>query len=332
MSEFSGWQKAAILLMVTGPEVATQVIRYLGEDEIARITQEMATLGTPPTEAREQVVAEFERLAHGGASATGMAFVRQLLERALGPQRARELIDRVVEPAHAVPFEALRKAPAAQVASLLLDEHPQVAAVALAHLRPEQGAAILKQMPGDVAADLAQRIARARHVSPELMRRIEHSLERRLLLVAPSAPGARPAGGVKVVADLIARVDRETEKDVLGRLEALDPQLAEEVKSLLFTFEDLATLDEASLQRVLREVDQKVLATALKGAPQEIREKVFANVSTRVAEVVKEQMEVMGPVRLREVEEARRAIVAAVRALEESGEIVITREEEMVVS
>lgn len=218
------------------------------------------------------------------------------------------------------------------MASLLLDEHPQVAAVAIAHLRPDQGAAVLKQMPGEVAADIAQRIARARHVSPELLRRIEHSLERRLLLVAPSSAGGRSAAGVKVVADLIARVDRETEKDVLGRLESLDPQLAEEVMGLLFTFEDLATLDEASLQRVLREVDQKVLAVALKGAPQEIREKVFANVSTRVAEVVKEQMEVMGPVRLREVEEARRTIVAAVRALEESGEIVITREEELVVS
>jgi flagellar motor switch protein FliG len=277
------------------------------------------------------VLEEFGREATGGAGIAGMAFVREVLEKALGGPRARELLDQIAAPERARLFERLRQAPPAQIAALLRDEHPQVAALALAHLRPDQAAAALRAMPDAAKAELARRIARAQPVSPELLRRVEHALERRLLVFAPQAQPEGPAGGVRALVDIITRVDRDTERAILGQLEQRDPKLAEEVKALLFVFEDLLILDDLTLQRVLREVEHKTIALALKGASQDVRDKVLRNLSQRAVEVVKEEMDMMGPVRLRDVEEARRSIVGVVRRLEEAGEITIVREEEQVV-
>jgi flagellar motor switch protein FliG len=327
----SGRKRAAIFLRALGAEVAAQVLRYLDDEEVASLTAEIAALGVVPPDVVSAVLDEIGRLATGGPGIAGLSYVRELLERAVGGPRARELMERIVQPSRARLFERLRQAPPNQVAALLRDEHPQVAALALAHLRPDQAAAALRALPDQVKADLARRIARTQSVSPELLRRVEHALERRLAVFAPQAQADGPAGGVRALVDIITRVDRDTERAVIGQIEQTDPKLAEEVKSLLFVFEDLLVLDDITLQRVLREVEHKTIALALKGTSQDVRDKVMRNLSSRVVDVVKEEMDMMGPVRLRDVEEARRSIVAVVRRLEEAGEITVLREEEQVV-
>lgn len=329
--KLSGRTKAAIFLRALGAEVAAQVLRYLDDDEVAAVTAEIASLGAVPADAVHAVLEEIGRMVTGGAGIAGLSYVRELLERAVGGPRARELMERIAQPFRSHLFERLRQAPPIQVAALLRDEHPQVAALALAHLRPDQAAAVLRAMPDPLRADLARRIARTQSVSPELLRRVEHALERRLAVFAPQAQAAGPPGGVRALVDIITRVDRDTEHAVLGQIEQTDPKLAEEVKALLFVFEDLLVLDDITLQRVLRDTEHKTIAMALKGASQDVRDKVMRNMSARVVEVVKEEMDMMGPVRLRDVEEARRSIVAVVRRLEEAGEITVLREEEQVV-
>lgn len=331
MSTLRGRAKAAILMLTLAGDVASQIIRFLGEDEVTALTAEMASVGTVSPQQREAVLDEFGRLALHGAGGAGLAYVRDLLERALGAQRARDMMDRLVEPQRATPFERMRRAPADHVAALLQDEHPQVAAIALTHLRSEHAAQVLRYLPDDRKADVARRIAQAQPVNPELMRRVEHALERRLTVVVPTgADGA--TGGVRTLVDIITRLDRDTERAVLSQIEQSDPGLAEEVKALLFVFDDLLMLGDATLQRVLRDVEHKVIATALKGASDDLREKVWKNLSTRAVEVVKEEMELMGAVRVRDVEDARRTIVGTVRRLEEAGEITVMREEEQLVS
>jgi flagellar motor switch protein FliG len=325
-----GSAKAAILMLTLSGDVASQIIRFLGEDEVAAITAEMAMIGTVPSQQREAVLDEFTRAALHGAGGGGLGYVRELLERALGAQRARDMMERLAEPQRAAPFERMRRAPADQIAALLQDEHPQVAAVALTRLRSDQAAQVLRYLPDDRKADVARRIARAQPVDPELMRRVEHALERRLTVVPAGSDAA--AGGVRVLVDIITRVDRETERAVLAQIEQADPALAEEVKGLLFVFEDLMMLGDSALQRVLRDVEHKVVATALKGASDDLREMILKNLSTRAVEIVKEEMDLMGAVRVRDVEDARRIIVGTVRQLEEAGEITVMRGEEQLVS
>jgi flagellar motor switch protein FliG len=322
-----GANKAAVLLLSLPPEVSSQIIRFLGEDDVALLGQAMAAVGPVAQEAQETVLDEFARqTASGGA---GYGQVRELLERALGTQRARDLMDRVVQPNRVTPFDRMRQAPAEQVAALLQEEHPQVAAIALTHLRSEQAAQVLQHLPNDRKADVARRIAQSQPVSPEILRRVEHALERRLMVVIPHREvNEGAASGMRTLADIIARTDRETERAVLGSLQEADPALAEEIKGLLFVFDDLMALSDVTLQRVLRDVDHKVLATALKGTTEDLREKIFKNLSTRAQEVVKEEMDLMGPVPVRDVEDARRTVVGSVRPLEDSGEITISREGE----
>ncbi|MHB8733312.1 MAG: flagellar motor switch protein FliG [bacterium] len=322
-----GPTKAAVLLLSLPTEISSQIIRFLGEDDVALLGQAMAAVGPVPPEAAETVLDEFAAQTSGGGAGYGQ--VRELLERALGQQRARDLMDRVVQPNRVTPFDRMRQAPAEQVAALLQEEHPQVAAIALAHLRSEQAAQVLQHLPNDRKADVARRIAQAQPVSPEILRRVEHALERRLMVVVPhreTTDGA--ATGMRTLADIIARTDRETERAVLGSLQEADPQLAEEIKGLLFVFDDLMAMKDVTLQRVLRDVDQKVLATALKGTTEDLRERIFRNLSSGAQEVVKEEMDLMGPVPVRDVEDARRTVVSAVRQLEEAGEITISREGE----
>jgi len=328
VSVSSGKRKAAIFMLMLPSDVASQVLKFLSEDDVAPLLGEMMAVGTAPAHERAAVLKEFSRATVSGGG-NGMAYYRELLQGAMEPQRAEALLQRLM-PKRSTAFDRMRRARPEQIAAVLKNEHPQAAALALSYLPSDVAGKTLQLMPAEVKADLAHRIARAQPVNPELMRRVEHALEKKIVVMSPAA--AQPAGGVMTLVDIIARVDRESERAILGDLEKTDPKLVEEVKALLFTFDDLLMLSDVTLQRVLRDVEHKVVATALKGAAEDVRDKIFKNLSQRAQEVVKEEMELMGATRMRDVENARRAIVALVRALEETGDITIVRgEEELVV-
>jgi flagellar motor switch protein FliG len=327
-SALTGRRKAAIFMLMLPSDVAAQVLKYLNEDDVAPLLAEMMAVGNAPNAERESVLKEFGRSTVFGGSG-GMSYYRELLQGAVGPQRAEDMLAQLM-PKQSAMFDRMRRARPEQIAAVLADEHPQAAALALSYLPSDVAGRALQNMPASVKADLAHRIARAQPVSPELLRRVEHSLEKKIVVVMPLT--AEPTGGVKALVDIITRVDRDSERAILGELEKRDPSLVDEVKALLFVFDDLLMLSDATLQRVLRDVEHKVVATALKGAQDDVREKMLRNLSQRAQEVVKEEMELMGATRVRDVENARRAIVAVVRALEESGEITVVRgEEELVV-
>jgi flagellar motor switch protein FliG len=323
----NGKRKAAIFMLTLPSDVAAQVLKFLGEDDVAPLLTEMMAVGSAPREERKHVLEEFGHATMLGGNG-GMAYYRELLQGALGSQRADDMLEQLKPRKNAL-FDRMRRARPEQIAAVLQDEHPQAAAIVLSYLPSDVAGKALQFMPEPVKADLAQRIARAQPVNPELLSRLDHALEKRIVVMSPVASEA--TGGVKTLADIITRVDRDSERAILGELEKSDPKLVEEVKALLFSFDDLLTLSDITLQRVLRDVEHKVVATALKGAPEDVREKVLRNLSQRAQEAVKEEMDLMGATRLRDVENARRAIVTVVRALEETGEITIVRgEEEMV--
>jgi len=328
MNDLPGKRKAAIFMLSLPSDVAAQVLKFLGEDEVGPLMSEMMAIGSEAAfQDREKVLQEFGRSTVFGGTG-GMTYYRELLTGALGQQRADDLMEELM-PKRSMPFDRMRRARPEQIAAVLADEHLQAAAIALAHLRSDVAAKVLQLIPSEHKAELAQRIARTQPVSPELLRRVEHSLEKKLVVVSPQA--SEPTGGVKALVEIIMRVDRDSERAILGELEKKDPKLVEEVKALLFVFDDLLMLSDVTIQRVLRDVEHKIVATALKGATDDIRDKVMKNLSQRAQEVVKEEMELMGATRVRDVENARRSIVAIVRQLEDAGEITVVREEEEMV-
>jgi len=324
----SGKRKAAILMLMLPSDIASQVLKFLAQDDVVPLLAEMMTIGSAPVQERTAVLKEFIQATISG-DGSGISYYRDLLQGAMDPQRAEDLLQRLM-PKQNVLFDRMRRARPEQIAAVLQDEHPQAAALALSYLPSDVAGRVLQVMPESVKADLAHRIARAQPVSPELLRRVEHSLEKKIIVMSPAA--SEPAGGVKALVDIITRVDRESERVILGALEKTDPKLVEEVKALLFTFDDLLMLSDVTLQRVLRDVEHKAVATALKGAAEDVRDKIFRNLSQRAQEVVKEEMELMGATRMRDVENARRSIVSIVRTLEEAGEITVVRGEEELVA
>lgn len=331
--ELSGKQKAAILVAALGPEKASDIYKHLNQEEIEDLTLEIAGLGKVSKEVRDRVVEEFHQLCLAQEYITrgGMEYAREILEKALGRQKANEIMSRLAQTLQVTPFEFMRRADASQIFSFLQGEHPQTISLIIAHLQPEQGAMILSSLPTELQADVAKRIAEMDRTSPEVIRDVERVLERKLASIMGQDFAA--AGGVKSLVEVLNRVDRGTEKGILETLEEQDPELAEEVKRLMFVFEDIIGLDARSVQQILREVDMKDLALALKGASEEVKQKIFSNMSERASTILKEDMDFMGPVRLRNVEDAQQRIVNVIRRLEEAGEIVVARggQEEIVV-
>ena len=331
--DLRGREKAAILLVSLGPEVSAQVYKHLDDATIELLTLEIANMRriTPDTkldvlkEAQEVIMAR-EFMTQGGVD-----YARKLLEQALGPERAQDILRRITASLQVRPFDFVRHADPAQLISFIQGEHPQTIALILSYLSPEQAAQVLGGLPPSAQWDVARRVARMDRITPEVLREVERVLERKHSTVM--GQDFTMAGGVDAVVAIINRVDRGTERNIIEALEEQDPELAEEIKKRLFVFEDIIGMDDRSLQRVLREVDMKDLSLALKGATEELRVKFFRNMSKRAAEMLKEDMDFMGPVRVRMVEEAQQKIVNVVRALEEAGEIVIARggEEELVV-
>lgn len=323
---FTGVQKAAIVLMQLGKDRAATILRQLREQEISEIMAEVARLQYLEAEEIEQVLAEFKDtfIARSHIAQGGYDTARELLEASVGPEKATEILENLGVTLVAAPFEFLRRADSRQVLSYLQDEHPQTIALVLAHMHSEAGALVLSALPEDLQGDVAERIARMDRTSPEVIEHVEAILERKLSTVIQQADFSS-AGGIQTLVDILNRSDRTTERLILDGLEHNDPTLADEVRSRMFVFEDITTLDDRSVQLVLRQVDAKELAIALKGVDAKVRDKILNNMSERAAANLSEEITLLGPVKLKTVEESQAAVVRVIRALEESGQIVMSR-------
>ncbi len=321
----NGRQKAAHLLISLGPEKSAKIFRHLKEDELEQVTLEIANVRKTTSEQLDEIMRDFYELclANRYIQQGGIAYAQEVLEKALGPEKAMSIISRISSSLQVRPFDFVHKTEPTQVLSFIQGEHPQTIALILAYLDSAKAAIILSALPPDRQVDVAKRIALMNNTSPEVIKEVERVLERKLSSVAPQEVSS--AGGVKAVVEILNRVDRGTEKTILEALEIQDPELAEDIKKLMFVFEDLVTLDDRSVQRILRDVDNHDLALALKGASHEVANKIYSNLSKRAADMLREDIQFLGPVRLRDVEESQQRIVNVIRRLEDSGEIVIAR-------
>jgi len=326
ISGLSGAEKAAILLTKMGKEQAAKVLRMLRDNEVAAITAEIARMHNVPSEQVAAVMQEFRVMtsAQRYVAQGGVDFARELLEQSLGLDKAGEILDRLHVTLMDAPFEFLRKADPRQVLGFLQEEHPQTIALVLAHMQPEPAALVLSALEEDLQRDVAVRLAVMDRTSPDIVAAVEESLQRRLSSVLQQAEFST-TGGVGSLVEILNRADRATERLIFEGLEDFDTELADEVRSMMFVFEDILTLDDRSVQLVLRQVDSKELSVALKGVKAEVRQKIFTNVSSRAAQNLQEEIDMMGAVRLKTVEEAQAAVVRVIRALEEAGQIVIAR-------
>ena len=324
-NELTPKQKAAILLISLGPEVSSQVFRHLREDEIEKLTLEIASQRKVTQEQKEKVLDEFHSLlvAKEYISAGGLDYAREVLEKALGPEKAVSIINRLTSSLQIRPFDFARKTDPSQLLNFIQNEHPQTIALIMAYLTPEQSAAIISNLPADRQVEVSKRIALMDRTSPDVLKDVERVLERKLSSLATQ--DFTTAGGVDAIVEMLNRVDRTTERTIIENLEVQNPELAEEIKRKMFVFEDIVMLDDRSLQMVLREIDQKDLALALKASSGEVGEKIYKNMSKRASEMLREEIEYMGPVRIRDVEESQQKIVNVIRRLEESGEIIVSR-------
>jgi flagellar motor switch protein FliG len=325
-SPLSGVQKAAVLLVHLGRERSSKIIARLGGPELEELTAEIVRLRSVPPDVVRDVVAEFHEMARSDNRLVtgGLSYAQTLLESSLGKDRASRVLDRVAEASVESPFMFLHKADPQQILGVLTGEHPQTIAVVLAHLRPEQSSLILSGLERETQADIAHRIATMGRLDPDIVRNLEQVLYGRTSTVLTTTSDDA-VGGVDPLVEIINKADRSTERSILEGLDALDRELAEEIRGRLFVFEDITGLEDRAVQLVLRQVDGTDLARALKGVTEEVRGKVLSNMSERASQNLVEEIELMGRVRLSEVEEAQAKVVQAIRALEESGQIVISR-------
>ena len=324
-SEMDGIQKAAILLITLGPEKAAVVFKHLKEDEIEQLTLEIANTRSVTPAQKEQVLNEFYEicLAQQYIAEGGIGYAKDLLQKALGENKAQEVLGKLTASLQVRPFEFIRKTEASQILNFIQDEHPQTIALILSYLSPQQAASIISSLTPDKQTDVAKRIAMMDRTSPDVIKEVENILEQKLASLV--SQDYTIVGGVDSVVEVLNTVDRGTEKHIMENLEIEEPELADEIRKKMFVFEDILILDDRSIQRVLREVENSELAVALKNANEEVQNVIFNNMSTRLVDMIKEDMEYMGPVRLKDVEEAQQKIVNIIRKLEDSAEIVISR-------
>ncbi len=323
--ELSGVQKAAILLIILGPEKSAEIFRHLKEEEIEELTLEIANTQSVSPDVKEDVLNEFYQvcLAQQYIAEGGIGYAKDLLEKALGDDEAKRVISKLTASLQVRPFEFIRKTEPSQVLAFIQDEHPQTIAMILSYLPPAQASMILGALNPEKQADVAKRIALMDRTSPEVIKEVERVLERKLSSLINQ--DYTIAGGVDSIVAILNTVDRGTEKRIMESLEIEEPELADEIRKKMFVFEDILLLDDRAIQRVLRDVDNGDLGIALKGANEEVQNAIFKNLSSRLSTMIKEDMEFMGPVRMRDVEEAQQKIVGIIRKLEDSSEIVISR-------
>ena len=324
-SGLDGIQKSAILLIALGPEKSSQIFKHLREDEIEQLTLEIANTSSISPQTKEEVLAEFYEvcLAQQYIAEGGIAYAKELLEAALGEDKAKDVIGKLTASLQVRPFEFIRKTDPGQLLNFIQDEHPQTIALILSYLPAQQASHVISSLPPEKQADVAKRIATMDRTSPDVIKEVESVLERKLASLVNQ--DYTIIGGVDAIVAILNAVDRGTERHILETLEIEDPELADEIRRKMFVFEDIRTLNQKSIQRVLKDVDNADLTIALKGTNEELQNIIFNNLSKRLAEMIKEDMEFMGPVRLKDVEEAQQKIVNIVRKLEDSGEIVVAR-------
>jgi flagellar motor switch protein FliG len=324
LDQLSGAQKAAILCMVLGSESASLITQKLAQEEVETISFEIARMDRVSTEATDAVLAEWIEvmMAADSIAAGGMEFAREVLERAFGPQKAKGMLTRIqAQISETAGLHRLRNADPQQLGNMLRGEHPQTVALILAHLEPPHTAGVLKELDPTFGAEVVLRMARMEKVSPDMLVLIERSILTETDL-AP-AQGLTTSGGPAVVAEVLNLVTPSLEKAIMRGVEEKDPALSEQIRNLMFVFEDVVSLDERSLQRLLREIDVKELALALKSSSNEVKNKIMGGMSQRATASLKEEMEMLGPARKRDIEAAQTAIVAMIRKLEDAGEIVV---------
>ena len=323
--KMSGLQKAAVLLIALGPEKSASIFRYLKEDEIEELTLEIANTRSIAPQLKDDIINEFYQvcLAQQYISEGGIGYAKDLLDKALGEERAQQVITKLTASLQVRPFEFVRKTDASQVLNFIQDEHPQTIAMILSYLSPNQASMIVGSLDPEKQADVAKRIAMMDRTSPDVIKEVESVLERKLASLANQ--DYTIVGGVDAIVNILNTVDRSTEKHIMETLEVEEPELADEIRKKMFVFEDILLLDDRAIQRVLRDVENSDLAIALKGSNDEVKGAILKNLSKRLAAMIEEDMEFMGPVRMKDVEEAQQKIVAVIRKLEDSAEIVISR-------
>ena len=320
-----GLQKAAILLIALGPERSAGIFKHLKEDEIEELTLEIANTRSVTPQIKEQIIDEFYEvcLAQQYIAEGGINYARDLLEKALGAEKAMDVIGKLMASLQVKPFEFIRKTDPSQLINFIQDEHPQTIALILSYLSASQAAMILSGLPAERQADVAKRIAVMDRTSPDVIKEVEKVLESKMASLVNQ--DYTIIGGVDAVVEVLNTVDRSTERHIMETLEIEEPELADEIRKKMFVFEDVLLLDNRAIQRVLRDVDNNDLAIAMKNANEQVQNAIFDNLSKRLAVMIKEDMEFMGPVRMKDVEEAQQKIVNIIRKLEDSGEIVISR-------
>ena len=323
--KMSGLQKSAILLIALGPEKSANLFKHLKEEEIEELTLEIANTRSITPQIKEGIIEEFYQLclAQQYIAEGGIGYAKELLEKALGAEKAMSVIGKLTASLQVKPFEFVRKTDASQLLNFIQDEHPQTIALILSYLSPIQASMIISALPPERQAEVAKRVAMMDRTSPDIIKEVEKILESKLANLVNQ--DYTIIGGVDAVVEILNAVDRGTEKHIMETLEIEEPELADEIRKKMFVFEDILLLDDRSIQRVLREVDNNDLAIALKGANENVQAAIFNNLSKRLAAMIREDMEYMGPVRMKDVEEAQQKIVNIIRKLEDSAEIVISR-------
>jgi flagellar motor switch protein FliG len=323
--EMDGVEKAATLLITLGPEKSAKIFKHLKEEEIEQLTLEIANTSSVSPQTKEKVLSEFYEicLAQQYIAEGGIGYAKELLEKALGEEKAKDVIGKLTASLQVRPFEFIRKTDPSQLLNFIQDEHPQTIALILSYLPASQASMVVSSLPPEKQADVARRIAQMDRTSPDVIKQVEKVLERKLSSLVNQ--DYTIVGGVDAIVSILNSVDRGTEKHIMETLEVEEPELADEIRKKMFVFEDILSLDDRAIQRVLRDVDNSDLALALKGATEEVQNVILNNLSKRLAVMIKEDMEYMGPVRMKDVEEAQQKIVNIIRKLEDSAEIVIAR-------
>lgn len=329
----TGKQKAATLLIALGQEVAADVFKHLKDEEIEQLTLEIARLHKVDSNTKDVVYDEFNQLmlAQQYISQGGLNYAKELLQKALGEDRALSIITKLTSSLQVKPFDFIQRTEPSQILNFISGEHPQTIALIISYLPADKAGMIISELPPERQADIAKRIALMDRTSPEMIREVERVLERKLSSIV--GQDYTSTGGLDALIEILNNVDRGTEKTILESLEDQEPELAEEIKKRMFVFEDIILIDDRGIQQVLRSIDNKDLSLALKGASEEVSQKILKNMSKRAAETLREDMEYMGPVRVKDVQEAQQKVVNIIRKLEEDGEIIISRggEDELIV-
>jgi flagellar motor switch protein FliG len=322
MEKLKGPSKAAALFVLLGEDVSSQLLRFLEEDEIEKISREMTVLQQVPPQVAETVLEEFHNMSLAGQYITsgGLEYTKKVLQKGLGADGSRRVLERVIKSLESsVGFNALEKADPQQLSRFIQNEHPQTIALILAHLDPAHAAELLGSLPENVRADVVVRMANLGEIPPDVIKRISAILTQKLSAMGTSR--RETVGGARAVAEMVNKMDRMAGRSILEKIETESPELAVSIRNLMLVFEDIMLIDNVGIREILQRVDKKALTLALKGTSEELQAQIFKNMSQRAVEMMKEDMEALGPVRIRDVEKSQHEIVEVIQKLEEEGVI-----------